>query len=168
MQIFKNKTLTLLLSYIVWILLLAAIFTPQIIKSIKGSGIQELLAESKEVKMEEQQKVQVVLYNSEGEKEFYIYTPNYGGTIYHDTIEALIDFDLTLDGNYDSILHEKTKLIGLTVKEGIAYVDFNKYFLKSKNIGPYSAMDQVVSTLMLFTAIEKVVILVEGKPLDSI
>ena len=163
----KNKNLIVLLTFIIWIALLAVIFTPKIKNAIYESGALELLAEIETEEVEESRKVMITLVNEEGTKDFYIYTPYYGGGVYHDTIEALLDFELEVDGNYVSLIDKRTKLIGLTVSDGIAYVEFTKAFLKSKKLGPYSAMDQVKSTLFLFEEIEKIVILIDGVPLDS-
>ena len=163
----KNKVLALLVIYILYLALLLVVFYPRIKDSIEKSQIKVLLQELKEAEINENRKVKVNLYNETDAKEFYIYTPSYGASIYHDTIEALIAFDVEVEGNYTTLINEKTKLIGLTVEKEIAYVDFNKNFLKSKNNGPFTAMDQVISTLLLFDEIKKVVILINGKPLDS-
>ena len=75
--------------------------------------------------------------------------------------------EVALKNGCISLVSSKTKLIGLSVSRGICYVDLSKEFLSSPSYKNYNAYDQIKETLLLDDKIEKVVILVEGKVLDS-
>ncbi|MDU2064193.1 MAG: GerMN domain-containing protein [Sporomusaceae bacterium] len=63
-----------------------------------------------------------------------------------------------------------TKLRQLTIKDGVAYVDFNKALLKG-NGGSATEMllvTSLVNTLTEFSTVDKVQILVEGKKIDTL
>jgi len=61
-----------------------------------------------------------------------------------------------------------TEILGMTIKDGLAKVDFNKEFLNSEDtIAEQNAVDSVVYTLTEFPSVEDVQILVDGKPLKK-
>lgn len=65
-------------------------------------------------------------------------------------------------------LPEGTEILGMTIKDGLAKVDFSNEFLNSEDrIAEQNAIDSVVYTLTEFPAVEKVKILVDGKPLKK-
>ncbi|MCR4431609.1 MAG: GerMN domain-containing protein [Tepidanaerobacteraceae bacterium] len=65
-------------------------------------------------------------------------------------------------------LPEGTRILGLTIKEGLAKVDFSREFLNSRDkAAEQNAVNSVVYTLTEFPAVDKVQILVEGKPLKK-
>jgi len=69
------------------------------------------------------------------------------------------------DRAYQDCVPDNAKLLSLTVKDGIAYVDFSKEVSK-KTMGSYEAtmfMGAVVNTLTEFKEIKAVQILIEGQ-----
>lgn len=65
-------------------------------------------------------------------------------------------------------LPEGTKILGMTIRDGLAKVDFSKEFLNSADkVAEQNAINAVVYTLTEFPAVEKVQILVNGKPLKK-
>ncbi|AYO29846.1 hypothetical protein D2962_03775 [Biomaibacter acetigenes] len=65
-------------------------------------------------------------------------------------------------------LPEGTKILGMTIRDGLAKVDFSKEFLNSADkVAEQNAINSVVYTLTEFPAVEKVQILVDGKPLKK-
>ena len=70
-----------------------------------------------------------------------------------------------------SVMPNGTKLRNISVKDGIAYVDFNEKLVKNNKGGSASEIllvAAIVDTLTEFHSIEKVQILVEGKKIDTI
>lgn len=70
-----------------------------------------------------------------------------------------------------SVVPKGTKLRSITIKDGIAYVDFNDKLIKNNTGGSASEIllvGAIVNTLTEFHSIEKVQILVEGKKIDTI
>ncbi|WP_378956111.1 GerMN domain-containing protein [Pelosinus sp. sgz500959] len=70
-----------------------------------------------------------------------------------------------------AVMPKGTKLRNISVKDGIAYVDFNENLIKNNTGGSASEMllvAAIVNTLTEFHNIQKVQILVEGKKIDSI
>lgn len=68
-------------------------------------------------------------------------------------------------------LPEGTKLKGITVKDHIAYVDFNDKLVKSGHggsTGEILAVSAIVNTLTEFVDISKVQIMVDGKKIDTL
>jgi len=64
-------------------------------------------------------------------------------------------------------LPEGTKILGMTIRDGIAKVDFNSNFIQTSNAAAeQTAIDAVVYTLTEFPTVDEVQILVEGKLLD--
>ncbi|MDT8900020.1 GerMN domain-containing protein [Anaeroselena agilis] len=68
-------------------------------------------------------------------------------------------------------LPEGTKLKGITVKDHIAYVDFNDKLIKNGSggsAGELLAVGAIVNTLTEFADIEQVQIMVEGKKVNTL
>jgi len=65
-------------------------------------------------------------------------------------------------------LPEGTEILGMTIRDGLAKVDFNENFLNNadKN-AEFNAIQAVVYTLGEFPTVDRVQILVEGKPLKK-
>jgi len=69
------------------------------------------------------------------------------------------------------VFPEGTKLRGISIKDNIAYVDFNDKFAKNSGEGSNTEMlivASVVDTLTEFADIQKVQILVEGKNVETL
>lgn len=65
-------------------------------------------------------------------------------------------------------LPEGTKVLGMTIKDGLAKVDFSPEFLNSRDkTAEQNAINSVVYTLTEFPSVEKVQILIDGKPLKK-
>ena len=68
-------------------------------------------------------------------------------------------------------LPEGVKLRGVTVKDHVAYVDFNDKLVKGVRLGSAGeilAVGAIVNTLTEFTDVYKVQILVDGKKIDTL
>lgn len=75
--------------------------------------------------------------------------------------------ELALKG-FKPPLPEGTAVIGMTIRDGVAKVDFNSEFLSSKNAAAEkNAVDAVVYTLTEFPTVNKVQILVGGKAIKK-
>ena len=77
----------------------------------------------------------------------------------------------TKDSNQTNIIPKQTKLNSITVKDGIAYVDFNDALVKKftgGSTGEEMLVGSIVNTLTEFSEIKKVQILVNGKKIESI
>lgn len=73
--------------------------------------------------------------------------------------------------NVVSVIPQGTKLKHITVKDHIAYVDFNDKIIKNGTGGSASErllVGSIVNTLTEFSEIEKVQILIEGKQIETI
>jgi spore germination protein GerM len=69
------------------------------------------------------------------------------------------------------VLPEGTKVLGVTIKDHIAYVDFNDKLIKNNRGGSATELmtvGSIVDTLTEFSDIHKVQILVEGRKIDTI
>lgn len=65
-------------------------------------------------------------------------------------------------------LPEGTQVLGMTIRDGLAKVDFNSNFLQSPDLeAEQNAIDAVVYTLTEFPSVDEVQILVEGKQIDK-
>lgn len=65
-------------------------------------------------------------------------------------------------------LPEGTKILGMTIRDGLAKVDFSQEFLNMESkMEEQNAINSVVYTLTEFPSIEKVQIMVNGKPLKK-
>jgi len=159
----------LLLLWVAWATVLLVIFSPSIKDAIKESGVEELLESRVEsTASAAQREVSASLMTEEGFKKFEFLTSRRGSDIYHDTVEALISDRLdeqSKDGAF-SLVSPKTKLLGLTVSEGMCYVDLSPDFLLSKSYGEYTAEDEIRESLLLYEPIEEVKILINGLSLN--
>ncbi|HQE06561.1 MAG TPA: GerMN domain-containing protein, partial [Tepidanaerobacteraceae bacterium] len=65
-------------------------------------------------------------------------------------------------------LPEGTQVLGMTIRDGLAKVDFNANFLQTPDIvTEQNAIDAVVYTLTEFPAVDEVQILVDGKMVEK-
>lgn len=84
-------------------------------------------------------------------------------------LDALIYTD-PVQKTLENLFPAGTKVLGVKVKDGIAYVDFNKKFAE-KGQGSYSEMmmiNAVVCTLTELPGIKEVKFLIEGKDIETI
>ncbi len=159
----------LLLIAILWILWTAGIsylLFPRLQKAWRESGVAELMEKNYRRERTEvlDRTVSVSLLRQNDDRLYTIVTKRRGGDVYHDTMEALLHdyIPSAYREGAISIIDPRTKLIGITVRDGICYVDLSSEFLQSPTYGERSAADLIEKTLLNFEKIEKVVILVEG------
>lgn len=163
------RPIIVIITFLLWCTLLSYFFFPKVKAAINDSGVVPLIMNMQEEQSTPQRGIKAIYYSQDGAKVFSFVTQKRGSTYLHDTIEALInDYpEVALKNGCISLVSSKTKLIGLSVSRGICYVDLSKEFLSSPIYKNYNAYDQIKETLLLDDKIEKVVILVEGKVLDS-
>lgn len=154
---------------LIWSITLFLIFYPKVKSAVVDSGVLQLIANMKNEEIVPQRGIKAIYFSQDGPTSFSFVTDKRGSTYLHDTIEALIhDYpEEALKKGFISLVASDTKLIGLTVSRGICYINLSKEFLKSSTYKGYNAYEQVEKTLLLDENIEKVVILVEGKVLNS-
>lgn len=154
------KLVLVIIIFIFWTILMTVLFYPRLQSAYKDSGLEPLFEKSASSSYSSSTSVTIFIATENGLEERTIETRRRGGDIYHDTIEALLSDKV--DGKLD-LIHPSVKLIGLSTERGICYVDFSRKFLDSKTQNGITASLLVERTLCAFPAIEKVVILVEGK-----
>ena len=85
-------------------------------------------------------------------------------------LEALVNTAPT-GKNLTNLFPEGTKVKGVTVKNGVAYADFNEAFGAARVAGTEDELllvNSIVATLTELPDIQKVQILVEGKPIVTL
>ena len=87
-----------------------------------------------------------------------------------DTLKALVSTKPGKEVKGQNVFPQNTKVLGLTVKDGIAKVDFSKELYK-KGQGEYQVtmlFYSVVNTLTEYPEIKKVQFLRDGKPVEAL
>ncbi|MBR1919526.1 MAG: GerMN domain-containing protein [Spirochaetales bacterium] len=169
-HILKQMILIALL-WVLWAAGISALLFPRLERAWKESGVAELMAQSRRSNesVPVDRTVSIALLSQDDVKLYTLETRRRGSDVYHDTIEALLNdyaYDSYSEGSV-SLIAPETKLIGLTVKSGICYVDFSREFLDSREFEGVTASDLVERTLLNFEKISKVVILVEGQEIKK-
>ncbi len=86
------------------------------------------------------------------------------------TIEALLKGPSLSERSHgmSSLIPEGSRLISATVKDGIAYLDFNENFQFNPlgTDGYQAQLQQIVYTATEFPSVQSVQILIEGKKID--
>lgn len=178
----KKHISFLLLAFLIWIpyaIIIGIIATPKAIVTIRESGVQEYITNA--ISQKNQAKTREVLLcfiipGSDGHLGYHMYAQKVaktGESIYHDAIEGLLSgagYE-ALGSGAVSFIANGTKLKGLTVSQGTAFVDFSSEFTTSGGtwgtVGIEAAKEQVEKTLKaLDSSIKKVVILVDGVELS--
>ncbi len=67
----------------------------------------------------------------------------------------------------DAPLPAGTEIIGLTIRDGLARIDFSENFLNAREGQERAVLDAVVYTLTEFGTVDQIEILVEGEPLEE-
>lgn len=109
-------------------------------------------------------RVQVAFILSDGSALPFSYlATRYGSSQYHDTFEALLAGPPleALKRGAVSYIEPKTRLRGLTLSNGILYIDFTRPYGESKYLD--RANLQVRTTALEFSTVKDVVILIEGE-----
>ncbi|MFN3699563.1 MAG: GerMN domain-containing protein [Dictyoglomus sp.] len=89
--------------------------------------------------------------------------------IYKKTLQQLIEISLENKDNFP--IPKGTKLLGLSVKDSIAYVNFSEEFRKNHpggSLGELLTIYSIVNTLTEFPEIKKVQILINGAILETL
>lgn len=89
--------------------------------------------------------------------------------IYKKTIEKLIY--ISSENKYSFPIPKGTKLLGISLKEGIAYVNFSEEFKKNHpggSLGELLTVYSIVNTLTEFPEVKKVQILINGAVLETL
>lgn len=167
-----------LLALILFTAVLLLVTFPKIKSSIKESSIQSLIQNhlsSKELQSSALKRTIFYPVPTNGGKNFnfvpYQITLNSLSLSNHQLIEKVIitPIDEALKGGVISIFPKGTKLIGLTLSNQIAFVDFSKEFT-NKNIWDEDLSLRVAlirKNLINQTTIRDVVILIEGEIFDK-
>jgi spore germination protein GerM len=168
----QGKGKKLLVAWIVWLLfsiILVAITGPSIRSAVLESGVMDLIKQRAPSGQDASIRiVEACFYSSDGSYSLFSQKQRtMGGTIYHDCIESLLsgpDYNALAQGAVTYIA-SGTSLVGLTLSNGILYIDLSKDFLASVDLK--KALRQITVTSTDFSKIKDVVVLVEGKELPS-
>lgn len=160
----------LIISWVLWVLIFAVIFTPKIKAATEKSGVIELWETQihKKVEVENPKDYRIVtalFYNIDEGNNYEIQAPRTNTDKYHDAIEGLLlgPTQEILEQRAITYIDKDTKLLGLTYSQGIVYVDLSKEF----NDENEKAVNQITTTLMNFSEVKKVVILKDSNVLKQ-
>jgi spore germination protein GerM len=168
----QGKGKKLLVAWIVWLLfsiILIAITGPSIRRAVLESGVMDLIEQKKPKDQDSSLKiVEACFYAYDGSYALFAQKQRtFGGTVYHDCFENLLsgpDYYALASGAVTYIA-PGTSLIGLTLSNGILYIDLSKDFLASLDLK--RAFRQIIVTATNFSRIKDVVVLVEGQKLPN-
>lgn len=172
----------LVIAFIFWIIyagVVGIICAPNIIVSFRESGVrsyvQNAISQKNQAKVHEASLCFAIPLSSSQVtyKIFNQDVQSVNATLCHDAIEGLLDGPgkEALSNGAVSFIAQGTSLRGLTVSQGVAFVDFSGEFLTSGSDwgtgGLETAIMQVEKTLKACNpSIKNVVIMVEGSVLD--
>jgi spore germination protein GerM len=153
------------LAWVVFTVVVAIVTGPAIKRSIAESGVAELIAQASEsAGPSDMREVQVCFASFDGTFSLYTQTQKkLGGSAYHDCFECLLagPDEQALEQGAITYIAPGTSLKGLTISEGILFVDLSDRFLESSDLS--AASRQLELTAKGFDRIRDIVILVEGK-----
>lgn len=168
----NQRPLTPLLILIIWLVFtlgVAAVGYPKVKRALGESGVLTLLAErgQEQTGVASTRAVRVAFTLPDGTTKLYPITAvRMGGSVYHDTFEALLagsPKEALTDGAI-SYIEPKTALRGVTLSNSILFVDFSAAYLDAPH--RVLADRQVKATALAMSGIKGVVILVGGKPIE--
>lgn len=177
----KKHIPILLLAFLLWIpyaVIIGLIAAPSVIVSVRESGVKSYVlsavAQKNQAKTREVE-LCFIVPSADGTLSYRLYEQSVsktGESIYHDAVEGLLagaGYEALGSGAL-SFIAKGTSLIGLTVSQGTAFVNFSSEFTTSGSNwgtgGLEAAKEQVEKTLRAVDpTIKKVVILVEGSEL---
>lgn len=138
---------------------------PAIRQSVEESGVLELLSQSAHREEDREVRTVEVCFSSfDGTFSLYGQTqPKLGGSAYHDCFESLLagPDEQAVAGGAVTYIASGTSLIGLSLSEGILFVDLSARFLESPDL--QKASRQLELTAKGFDRVRDLVILVEGE-----
>jgi hypothetical protein len=168
----QGKGKKLLVAWIVWLLfsiILVAITGPSIRDAVLDSGVMDLLGHRTAIVQDPSiRTVEACFYSYDGSYALFPQRQRtMGGTVYHDCIESLLSGPgyTALAQGAVTYIAPGTSLIGLTLSNGILYIDLSKDFLSSSDLK--KAIRQITVTATDFSKVKDVLLLVEGKKLPS-
>ncbi len=162
----SHRPILILLIWILFTLVVGALGYPRVKAAVLESGVLTLFANEKPKTSPNNlsRDVQVAFLDQNGKpKIFTVRQERLGGSVYHDTYEALLAGPSreALQAGTLSYIAPETQLIGLTLSNRILYIDLNESFLNSTDLK--KAETQLRQTALVFNSIKDVVILVNGK-----
>ena len=91
-----------------------------------------------------------------------------GGDLYHDTLENLLagPESASVKKGAATFIAFGTKLIGCTLSCRTLFVDLSKKVLDSPDLD--MALEQISMTMLAFSSVDRIQILVEGKPISEL
>ncbi len=158
--------LIIILAWFLWAVLLCALMGPGVLDAIDESGVIPLIqALDEEPAGSTVPTVRLTYPRYDGSiVEVEVPAPGIAADRLHDTVEALfgpVPREALAQGAF-SLIDEGCTLEGLTAREGICYVEVGGSGLGGKVLpSGYDATSQLRDTLLLFDAIEEVVV-IEG------
>lgn len=166
----KHPYLVAWLCWLVLSCLLVLGYLPKIRDAFQRSGVRELLASRSVEQMASDHRQVTVFFLDSALKEvgFQQWQKRLGGDQYHDTLENLLagpDLASVKKGTA-SFIAPHTELIGCTLSSRTLFVDLSRQFLDSPDLD--KAVEQMEATVLAFEAVDKVQILVEGRPLSEL
>ena len=167
-----RKSLLILFMLVFWIIYTAIIILASrngIVRAVKETRAAEIVENIDKYRfLVDSEEATLYFYNSlEGVKPYTVLVERTGASKYHDAVEGLISgpTDDALGQGAISFVPRKTRLLGLSVSEKTAFVNFSPEFSEDKT-GLDIARVQVERTLRAVNPyIEEVVFLINGTEL---
>lgn len=160
----------IIISWVLWVLIFALLFTPKIKVAIEQSGVinlweTQVLKNVEGGNSKDYRIVTALFYDTKGAKNYTIHAPLTNTDKYHDTIEGLLlgPSQEILAQHAITYIAKETKLLGLIYSKGIVYVDLSKEF----NDEDEKAVNQIEGTLKNFSEVKKVVILKDSSAIKQ-
>lgn len=164
----KKSHLPIILGVVVFVLFFVAvciIFVPKIKQAVIDSNVIELIAEAEAPQVVQRQSSRICfVVQNDGTTSFRTEEKQLDSapTTAHAVLEALLDGP-SKDSGLTTLIPKGTRLIGVTISDNYAFVDFSSKFTRDKNT-TFLAIQQVNQTLKAaYPALEKIIILIEGK-----
>ncbi len=167
-----RKSALILFMLVFWIIYAAIIILASrnsITRTVKETRAAEIVENIDKYRfLVDSEEATLYFYNSlEGVRPYKILVERTGATKYHDAVEGLIagPTDDALSQGAISFIPRKTRLLGLSVSEKTAFVNFSPEFSEDKT-GAEIARVQVERTLRAINPyLEEIVILINGTEL---
>lgn len=155
-------------SFIIFCIIIGLVFGPRVTRAIHDSNILELIeqAETKSSSIPSDASICFVISNGSStsfreEKVRLFDAP----TTAHAVLEALLQGP-SKDSSFSTLIPKGTRLIGVTISQGYAFVDLSKEFT-TKSETTFLAIQQISRTLKSsYPSLKKTVILVEGETIN--
>lgn len=145
----------------------ALVFGPRIRRAVRDSGVAELLAESRNPSAASRRTAAVCFVSREGgqvafRSEEVLLPP--APTVPHAAVEALLEGP-SQEGGLQTLIPRRTRLLGLAVRQGRAFVDLSRRFLADPSWTQLAARQVALTLRSVVPGLAATTILVEGKVL---